>query len=536
MSVTMQPSGQLTSDELVELVEQARRLSDAAGRPDLTARLARAQDLLAGRRMRVVVVGAPGQGTSSVVRALAQAAGDWLPAASFAEVAGLPGSNQFWLPEPGSADVVVFVSDAGQEYNSWELDVIGRLRAQDALVVGVITKIDLYPRWAEVQGADRRRLQAANLDTPSVPLLPVSAGLLLAGRQRGEEALVAASGIPQLLEFLRDRAGAAVELPVHDGVLAEVRLVADQLARGWDSELASLGGSGLSAQERQDRAVAELDRRQQLSAAWQIALGDGITELVSQVDFDLRDRLRDVLESAEKEIKKSDPIRRWKRFDQSVRADVADAVHENFALAGSSSRRLAERVAAAMAGNRDGSAGGVALPELWVEQPESAMAMIKPMEKPEAGGLFARVVNSLRGSYGGILMVGVLTSLAGQSLISPYSVAAGVLLGLFTFWEDRKNGRERSRAEANMAAAKLMDSVNFRVGDDLRTQLRSVHRTMRDHFTEINDQLLRAAADSVRAAVEAVQRGDQGSGRATEVQNHLAELRQMRFRTTARNR
>lgn len=41
-----------------------------------------------------------------------------------------------------------------------------------------------------------------------------------------------------------------------------------------------------------------------------------------------------------------------------------------------------------------------------------------------------------------------------------------------------------------MAVTKPIDSVNFR-GDDLRTQLRTVHRAMRDHFTAINDQLLR---------------------------------------------
>jgi hypothetical protein len=166
-----------------------------------------------------------------------------------------------------------------------------------------------------VQRADRQRLQAVNLDSPSIPLLPVSAGLLLAGRHRRDEALVAASGIPQLLEFMRDRVALPVDVPLHDAVLADVRLVTDQPTRGCNAELDILGGSGLSARERQDRAVAELDRRQQSSAAWQTTLGDGITELVSQVDFDLRDRLGHVLDGAEKTIKTSNPTSRWKRFN-----------------------------------------------------------------------------------------------------------------------------------------------------------------------------------------------------------------------------
>jgi hypothetical protein len=526
----MQPHAQLTSADLVELVGQAARLAGAAGRADLTDRLAQARGVLAGRRVRIAVVGAPGQGTTSVVHALERTAGERLPGASVTEVPGRPGTGQIWLPEPGAADVVLYVSEADQAYTAWELDAIARLRAQGSTVAGVISKIDLYPQWGEVQRTNRQRLQAANLDSPSVPLLPVSAGLLHAGRQRGEEPLVAASGIPQLLDFLRDRIGTPVEVAMRDAVLAEVRIVADQLGRVWNAELDGLNGSGSTPRERQDRAVADMERRQQLSASWQIALGDGVTELVSQVDFDLRDRLRDVLERAEKEIKKANPIADWRRFDESVRADVGEAVHANFALAGARSQRLAERVAAKLAGTRDGSARGVVMPKLWVEHPEEAMRLVKAMEPPETGGMFARLVNSVRGSYGGILMVGVLTSLAGLQLISVWSVGAGVLLGAFTFWEDRKNSNERGKAEATMAVSKLMDSVNFRVGDELRTQLRAVHRAMRDHFTQINDQLLRAASDSVRSAVEAVQRGDQPDSRAAELQAYLAELRQLQVR------
>jgi hypothetical protein len=153
------------------------------------------------------------------------------------------------------------------------------------------------------------------------------------------------------------------------------------------------------------------------------------------------------------------------------------------------------------------------------------------MQPPNCGAGFVRAVNSLRGSYGGILMVGVLTSLAGLALISVWSVAAGVLLGLFTFWEDRKNGQERGKAEAKMAVSKLMDNVNFRVGDELRAQLRAVHRELRDHFTEINDQRLRTAAEAVRAAA-AVPNGGNRDARLSQLHNYLAELRQLRVRAT----
>jgi hypothetical protein len=339
--------------------------------------------------------------------------------------------------------------------------------------------------------------------------------------------------VPQLLEFLRDRIATRVDPALRDSVLGEVRAVIDQLGKLWNGELDALRGSGNSPQDRQQRAIAQLDRCQQLSANWQLALGDGATELMSQVDFDLRERLREVMEGAEADIAKTNPTRDWKRFDGAVRGKVDDSVRANFQLATDRSRRLAEHVAAKLAGNQDGSRTGVVLPDIWLEDPDDALHRIKPMERPECGGAFARAVNSVRGSYGGILMVGVLTSLAGLSLISVWSVTAGVLLGLFTFWEDRKNGKERGKAEAKMAVSKLMDSVNFRVGDELRAQLRAVHRTLRDHFTEINDQRLRAASDAVRAAVDAAQlNGGQRDTRLSQLQNYLAELRQLRIRAT----
>ncbi|MFY9805998.1 MAG: hypothetical protein WAK86_01870 [Pseudonocardiaceae bacterium] len=541
MSVMMQPaelmiSAELmTSVELISLLDQANRLAGAADRPDLIERLARARVLVTARQMRVVVVGAPDQGATLLTHILDRTSPEGLPGASFADVPAQPGTNQTRLPELGSADVVLFASDAGHEYGPAELEVLARIRAQGIPLVGVLTKIDLYPRWNDVQRDNRSRLQAAGLDSPTIPLLPVSSAMCEDGRRSGDESLTVASGVPQLLEFLRDRIATRVDPALHDSVLGEVRTIADVLTKLWNGELDALRGSGDSPQDRQRRAIAQLDRCQQLSANWQLALGDGATELMSQVDFDLRERLREVMEGAEADIK-ADPMRDWKRFDGAVRGKVDDSVRANFQLATDRSRCLAEQVAAKLAGNPDGSPTGVVVPDIWLTDPDDALRRVKPMECPESGGTFARVVNSMRGSYGGILMVGVLTSLAGLQLISVWSVGAGVLLGLFTFWEDRKNGKERGKAEARMAVSKLMDSVNFRVGDELRAQLRAVHRTLRDHFTEINDQRLRGASDAVRAAVDSAQLNGQRDVRLSQLQNDLADLRQLRIRATAPTR
>ncbi|MFN2535327.1 MAG: hypothetical protein ABR528_08750 [Pseudonocardiaceae bacterium] len=531
--MTVQSAGLETSAELVSLLDQVSRLAGAAGRSDPVERLARARARVVARLMRVLVLRVPGQGATSLVQILEQESADRVPGASFVDAAGPAGSNQPVVPDPGSMDVVLFVSDAGQQYSPVELDALARIRAQGTVVVGVLTKIDAYPRWAEVQRANRSGLQAANLDSPTIPLLPVSSALGDSARQRGDESLSVASGIPQLLDFLRDRIGIRVDPVLRDWVLGEVRAVTDQLSKIWTRELDGLQGAGDSAPQRAQRAVAELERRQQLSAQWQLALSDGVTELMAQVDFDLRERLRAVMELAEEQITQANPVRQWPQFDKSMRGKVEDSVQANFQLAAKRSLVLAAQVAAKLAGNPDGSPTGVALPQLRIAGPDEALGRVKPMEPPNTGGGFARLVNSLRGSYGGILMVGVMTSLAGLALISVWSVAAGVLLGLFTFWEDRKNGHERGKAEAKMAVSKMIDNVNFRVGDELRAQLRAVHRALRDHFTEVNDQRLRTAADAVRAAAQtASANSGQRDPRLSQLHNYLAELRQLRIRAT----
>lgn len=527
-TVKVRPVKLMTSTELIDLLDRVNPLATVSGRPGPVERLARARARMARRQMRVVIAGAPGQGVTSLIQVLQRTAADWLPGARFAAAPGSPRQNQLPMPEPGSADVVLFVSEAGHEYSKIELDAMARIRATGIKLVGVLTKIDLYPKWTEVQQANRWQLNMAKLNSPVIPLLPVSSTLCVNGRRNGDKSLTVSSGVPQLLEFLRDQVGTAVERELSDSVLEELRAAVNQLSAFWNLELDQLR-SYQSPREWQKRAVAELARRQQLSADWQLALSDGAAELMGQVDFDLRSRLRNVMELAEQKINKSNPRRNWEQFNKWLRDAIEESVRATFELTWTCSYRLAEQVAAKLVGNQHGVPNGLPLPHLVLRNPDNALNQIKSVEGPGKGGAFSWVVNGMRGSYGGILMVGVLTSLAGLSLISVWSVAAGVLMGLYTFWEERKNAKERGRAEAKLAVSKLMDDVNFRVGDELRSQLRIVHCSLRDHFTKINDQQLRVASDAVQAAADAAaQDGGRYEARFAELQRHLSELRQLK--------
>jgi hypothetical protein len=110
----------------------------------------------------------------------------------------------------------------------------------------------------------------------------------------------------------------------------------------------------------------------------------------------------------------------------------------------------------------------------------------------------------LKGSYGGLLMFGMLTGLVGMALLNPISVAAGLVLGGKALREERQKGLKKRRADAKAAVRKHSEEVIFHVGKDSRDMLRLMQRALRDHFTAEAELLSRSLAESVAVTQRAV--------------------------------
>jgi len=115
-----------------------------------------------------------------------------------------------------------------------------------------------------------------------------------------------------------------------------------------------------------------------------------------------------------------------------------------------------------------------------------------------------KLFTGLRGSYGGVLMFGLATSLAGMSLINPISLGAAVLLGGKTIRDEKKRMLQRRQADAKQAVRKHIDEVTFQVGKDSRDMLRRTQRQLRDHFSTLAEEVSTSIAASVAAAQSAV--------------------------------
>jgi hypothetical protein len=114
-----------------------------------------------------------------------------------------------------------------------------------------------------------------------------------------------------------------------------------------------------------------------------------------------------------------------------------------------------------------------------------------------------RFLIGVRGSYTGVLMTGLVTSLAGLALINPVSLAAGVVLGRKAYNDDKQQRLQRRQSEAKAVVRRHLDEVVFHVGKHLKDRLRLVQRTLRDLITDTVDELSRSLADSLRAAQQA---------------------------------
>ncbi|SNT31270.1 hypothetical protein [Rhodococcoides kyotonense] len=461
--------------EVSNLLDSLEHAAAAAGRHDMSDRLDSARKRFFDSTVRVLVVGQPGADASSTSDFLRAELGDL----QLTEVPGLSARHPSNAGEALSlvtvSDAVLFVTDASQEFTAPELDFVRQIHALCPFVVCVLTKIDSYSQWKDIQGANRAHLTEAGL---GLPILPVSTALKSASDDFDDDELRIESGFPQLIEFLSGTVVQQQDVLARIAFSNDIGSIADHLSLALRTEREALidPANGAATVAQLERARAEADALRQRSSSWQYTLTDGAVELMTDIEHDLRDRLRAVVRDAEADIAASDPAPRWADFESFVDQKVATAVRENFVMAHTRSVELARAVALRFADD-----GDITLPSIHIDDVSDVLAPVTALDALESGkaGIVQRVISATRGSYGGILMVGLATSLMGMALVNPFSIGAGVLLGANTFREDRKARTARRQAEARVAVSKLMDDVVFQVNKESKHRLRHVQRTLR---------------------------------------------------------
>jgi Dynamin family len=419
------------------------------------------------------------------------------------------------------ADALIFVSDGSQEYSAPELDFLRMARSMCPNVVCVLTKTDFYPEWRTIKELDQAHLRKAGVDAT---MLAVSSTLRLQALELGDRELDAESGFGELVEYLqRDIVGNAERLSVK-AACNDVLAVVDQLIAQFQAEKAALDKPE-EAGELMGRLEAAKERAERLrsqAAKWQQTLADGIADLSNDVDFDLRARVRRIMQESDEAIEETDPADTWDEFEPWLYRRVGEDVANNYRYLQQRTRELSERVAEHFALDHGevaldfnlGSPGGI------VERVEVEAGL-----DVELMGTGQQLWTGVRGGYVGVLMLSALGGMAGLALGPLLPVAAGLILGRKSLRDEKDRQLALRRTQAKNSMRKYVDEVQFVVGKDSRDALRRIQRQLRDHYTARADELQRSLADGLRAAQHAVQ-SDQAT-RQRRQRDVEAELRRI---------
>jgi len=426
-----------------------------------------------------------------------------------------------------SADAVLLVSDASQEYTAPELEFLRQAIRLCPNVACVLTKTDLYPEWRRIAELDRRHLADAGIDAE---LIAVSSTVRWQAVVTAGAALNAESGFPALESYLGERVLGQADLLARRSTVHDVVAVTDQLRDGLRAEESShrdpQGVQELIRTLRvaQERAAALKER----SARWQHTLNDGVADLNADIDHDLRDRMREITRLAEEEIDDGgDPTKNWDQLSGWIQQQVAAAASTNFLWATQRARFLAQQVASHFTEDRE-----AVLPTLRTEA-SAAVGAAREMRvrESEPWNMAQQALSGLRGGYIGVPMFGLLGTLVGLSLINPFSLGAGLLLGGKTVSDERRRIVSRRQGEAKTTVRRYVDDVTFQVGKDSRDMLRDVQRDLRDHFGELAEQLNTSLKDSLTTAERSVKTTEgERSRRLAEIPVQIAKLERLQQR------
>ena len=425
------------------------------------------------------------------------------------------------------ADAVIFVSDASQEYTGPELEFMKIARSMCPNLFCVLTKTDFYPAWRKILDLDRKHLQQAGIDAP---ILPVSSELREYATKADDKEINEESGFVDLMTYLQDNIVANAQQLTITAAAGDLLAVTSQLDAQFESERSVLDdpekGEALVAQLEAAKEQAEQLRSR--AAKWQQTLNDGVTDLNTGIDFDLRERLRRITQQADEAIEQSDPADTWDEFEPWLYRRVAEDVTHNYAYLQLKAQELSTTVAEHF--DADGQQVAAELPIKNPGQVIQSARVAAEIDVKKMGTLQS-AWTGLRGSYMPVLMFGMMGGLVGLAITPLVFAPIGLIVGRKALRDERQRQLTQRRQQAKNGHRKYSEEVSFRVQKDSRDTLRGVQRELRDFYSSRAEQLARSTTEGLTGAQEAL-KADKTTrvARLKEVEGHLGKIGDLRQR------
>ncbi|WP_091509394.1 dynamin family protein [Amycolatopsis sacchari] len=423
-----------------------------------------------------------------------------------------------------AADAVVMATDATSELSGTEVRLLEQVARLCPTIVVALTKIDLVPGWRAVAERTRARLVEGGL---LATVLPVSATLRLAAARTGDKALNEESGFADLIRFLHQGLLGQADLLARRSVAAVTALTVDSLLGPLQEEFAATQrAANTEAVARWHNEGRRLERLQRDASRWQTMLSDEVSDLLSDVEFDLRDRTRRILVEVDEYFDAADPAKTWDEFEVWLRENLTAVAETNSEWLLDRFEWIARKLARQLAPHRPD-----AVPDsLPREVPADAVGDLR-MPRVERFGVGQKLFVGMRGSYSGLLMFGLATTIAGLPLINPISLGAGAAFGAKSVLEERGNRLKRRQAAAKTAAHRYVDDFFLTYGKHSKDTARQIHRALRDRLTAVADELRAEITESAKSIKQVIDTDTaQRTARANEIRRSIEELAGLRQR------
>jgi Dynamin family len=421
------------------------------------------------------------------------------------------------------ADAVLFVTSSAQELTRSEMDFLNRARGMCQTVACVVTKTDFYPSWRRIRDFDAGHLAAAGID---IPLMPVSSTLRARAVKNGDGDLNNESGFPALIKLLKEQVGGSAEKRLATEAAAEVLAMCDHLETTFAAERAALADPE-AAQRVVDELTAvkaHVDSLKTAAAKWSQTLNDGIGDLSSDIDFDLRTRIREVTKEADAAIEAGDPADTWAEIGPWLQSRTAAELLANYEYLRDRATELSERV-----GEHFREASGGLYRQFDVHDP-TPMADVELGENLDLKKMHAvkQGLVAIKSAYGGAMMFTVIGSMVGI-MLGPIGIGIGLVLGHRGLREEKKRQIAKRRSEAKNEMRKYCDKITFVAAKDSKDTLRRIQRELRDHYNTLAEELTRSNAKALAAATDAAKKSQADRDkRLKDVDAELARLGQLR--------
>lgn len=424
------------------------------------------------------------------------------------------------------ADALLMVSDATQELTTTELNFLRQVTALCPNVVLVQPKIDLTTHWRRIIEVNTKHMANAGIGGK---IFPISSTLRLRAAAAKDPELNKESGFPPLLDYLRN------EMAAKNAQLGR-RLVAHNIADAIDQITTSLR-TELSSQNPRTatETLVELESAQRraedlkrVSARWQKTLNDGISELYSDMEFDFRERSWAIIHEANETLDKIDPNMTWDDFADWLYNNLSDSIADTFEWLNVRHQRLTELVS-----DQFEAELGETRPQIDKMAPPDLQERVPEPKKPQ-GAHYRRadqILTGLRGSYGGVLMFGLITNYIGFGLLNVVTISAGLLLGTKSLSEEKDNRLKRRQGEARVTMQRYVEQVTFQVQKETRDAIRKMHRDLHAHFAGITDESQTQITNTIHDLRRSAERSAvDRDARAREIRKKLEDLAVLRKR------